>query len=157
MRKFILAIVIAITGMLASCGNKSYEQLTPEQQQKEYAQFQKDSLEQCTKNEIVAKAAVEGAFDRVPENNGYWKKDKVTVNYNDSLQCWEGIVSYHYDRNNTYFESTKKFYVTCWYENNGLAKDGKLFYTVSENPPVIEECICDTICVDSCAVCDTIQ
>lgn len=125
----ILAILIAFV----SCGNnKTYDQLTPEQQQKEYIQFQKDSVKLCTQDKLLAEAAVLGAFDRVSENNGYWKKDKVNVEYNDSLNCWVGVVNYHYDRNNTYYESSKTFYVKYWYENNGLAKNAKLFYTVNE-------------------------
>lgn len=135
MKKLLLILsgLIISSCMLLSCGNKkSYDELTPEQKQTEYVQFQKDSVKLCTQNERLAKAAVEGAFDRVPENNGYWKKDKVTVNYNDSLKCWVGTVDYHYDRNNTYYQSSKTFYVKYWYETTGLAKDGKLYYTVKE-------------------------
>lgn len=119
--------ILAIAGY--SCGNKSYDQMTPEQQQKEYAKFQKDSLEICTKDARLAKAAVEGAFDRIPENNGYWKKDNVNVVYDNELNCWVGTVEYHYDRNNTYFQNQKVIYVHVWYEDNGLAKDGKIYYS----------------------------
>ena len=136
MRKILLILsgLIISSSMLFSCGNnKNYDDLTPEQKQSEYVKFQKDSVRLCTQDERLAKAAVEGAFDRVAENNGYWKRDKVTVNYDDSLQCWVGTVDYHYDRNNTYFKGSKTFYVKYWYETTtGFAKNGKLYYTVTE-------------------------
>lgn len=125
---FMLSLLIGFN----SCGNKDYSKLTPEQQEIEYAQFQKDSIRLCTQDKRMAEAAVMGAFDRVPENNGYWKKDDIKVEYNDSLKCWVGTVEYHYDRNNTYYKTYKTFYVKYWYENNGFAKDAKLNYVVSE-------------------------
>lgn len=129
MKKFLTLIVscILLLGSF-SCGNKSKIEMTPEQ--KEYTQFQLDSLKKCTDNERTVKAAVMGAFDRVPENNGYWKRDKVTVNYNDSLQCWIGVVDYHYDRNNTYFQASKTFHVRYWAEQNG--PNAEVFYTITE-------------------------
>lgn len=129
MKKVILLFLCCIA--FVAC-NKSYDKMSPAQQEKEYVQFQKDSLKQCTQNERLAKSAIEGAFDRIPENNGYFKKDKVTVNYVDSLQCWVGTVKYHVDRNNTYYQASKTFHVKYWCEYDGLAKDMQIFYTVQE-------------------------
>lgn len=123
---FVLSCVLLLGCF--SCGNKSQSKMTPEQ--KEYAQYQADSLKMCTDNERIVKAAVEGAFDRIPENNGYWKRDKVIVNYNDSLQCWIGTVDYHYDRNNTYYQASKTFQVRYWAEQDGPR--AKVFYTITE-------------------------
>lgn len=126
---FILSLVAII---FFSCGNKSYDQLTPEQQAKEYTQFQKDSLYRCTEDKVAALSAVKGAFDRVPENNGFWKRDKIDLNYNDSLKCWVGVVEYHVDRNGSYYKAYKTFHVKYWAKDNGLSKDTEVFYTVKE-------------------------
>lgn len=118
---------------ISSCENKkAYSDMTPEQQEQAYAKFQKDSLELCTKDARMAEAAVLRAFDAVPENNGYWKKDKVTVDFDPSIQKWVGVVTYHYDRNNVYYQSTKTFYVKYWYEMvDGNPSNGRLFYSIS--------------------------
>lgn len=121
---------------LAACNNTT-SQSTSEQSQREYTKFQRDSLKQCTDNKVLAIAAVKGAFDRVPENNGFWKRDKVTVNYNDSLKCWVGDVQYHVDRNGTYYKASKTFYVKYWCEGT-TSKDMQIFYTVSDTAPVVE-------------------
>lgn len=111
-----------------SCGNKNGET----KEQKEYAKFQADSLKQCTQNERIVEAAVLGAFDRVPENNGYWKKDKVTCVYNENLKLWVGIVDYHYDRNNTYFKTSVAFLVKLTAEQKG--DKAEVFYTIKQIP-----------------------
>lgn len=115
MRKFLNKISLFLMGLVlcvasVSCGNKSYNEMTPEQQQKEYVQFQNDSVKFCTETPSLAEAAVKGAFDRIPENNGYYKIDKVDVNYDNELNCWVGTVNYHVDRNNTYYENTAVFH-----------------------------------------------
>lgn len=131
-RNFLIAGLLSLS--LFSCGNKSisYEQMTPEQQAKEYAQFQKDSLRACTEQKVNAISAVKGAFDRIPENNGFWKRDNINLNYNDSLKCWVGVVDYHVDRNGTYYQASKTFYIKYWAVNMGLAKDMEVFYTITE-------------------------
>lgn len=161
----LLVCVLALAGF--SCGgNKTYSELTPEQQEKEYAKFQKDSVEICTKDKNLAEAFVLGAFDRLPENNGYFKKDHVDVVYDEQLHCWVGTVTYHVDRNNTYYQDTKVFHVNIWLENNGYAKDAQTFYTVKlfkpgsvenntndtvtvvEGPGLCPECGCETELVE---------
>lgn len=128
--KIAIALGIVLISVAAVACQKSYEQMTPAEQQKEYEQFQADSLKNCTQNERLAKAFVEGAFDRIPENNGYYKKDKVTVVYDAEQQCWLGTVQYHVDRNNTYYQNEQKFRVYIWETFNGLAKDSEVFYKV---------------------------
>lgn len=130
MKKILASILCCLA--LCACTNSS---MTSEQ--KDYAKFQKDSLELCTRTPRLAVAAVEGAFDRVPENNSFWKRDKVTVNYNDSLSCWIGTVEYHVDRNNTYYKASKTFYVKYWCVGNSK-KNIETFYSISDKMPVVE-------------------
>lgn len=131
-KALVLVAGLILSVSLFSCENKSNTEAVPGQS-KEYVQFQKDSVKLCTKDARIAESAVLGAFDRVPENNGYFKKDKVTLEYNDSLQYWVGVVTYHVDRNNTYYQATKTFYVKYWYEmEEGNPKNAKLFYKVWE-------------------------
>lgn len=123
-KKFLIVMLFAVA--LVSCGKGNSESKV----EKEYTEFQADSLKQCTQNERIVKAAVENAFDRIPENNGYWKKDKVTCNYNDSLQLWVGVVDYHFDRNNTYYQSSVKFHAKYWAEQEG--NKAKVFYKINQ-------------------------
>lgn len=132
LKKLASIVAVSLVAIVAvSCNNTPYEKMTPEQQAKEYAKFQKDSVNLCTKDKVLAKAAVASAFDRIPENNGYFKKDKVTVVYDDDLKCWVGTVDYHVDRNGVYYKAQKVYHVRYWYVNNGLAKDAQLFNTVT--------------------------
>ena len=111
--------------MVGSCGGGKHET----KQQKEYAKFQEDSLKQCTQNERLVLSAIHSAFDRIPENNGYWKQDKVNCYYDNSLNLWVGTVIYHYDRNNTYFQSSEKFHVKFRAEQEG--SKAKIFYKIN--------------------------
>lgn len=141
----LLVCVLALGGL--GCGNKkAYSELTPEQQAKEYAKFQKDSIETCTRNKTLAEAFILGAFDRLTDNNGYFKKDKIELSYDNELQCWVGTISYHVDRNNTYYQGTKTFHVNIWMENHGYATDSQTLYTVRfYNPDGEENNVSDTI------------
>lgn len=126
LKKLTFLLIVCLSMVAVSCGGGKGQTKA----EKEYAKFQTDSIYQCTQNVGIVKTAVESAFDRIPENNGYWKKDKVTCVYNDSLKLWEGTVDYHYDRSNTYYKSSVKFQVKYWAEQDG--DKAKVFYTVRQ-------------------------
>ena len=125
-KKLLFSMVLIIgTLMVVSCSGDNHET----KQLKEYAKFQADSLKQCTQNESLVLSAIHSAFNRIPENNGYWKQDKVNCYYDNSLKLWVGTVLYHYDRNNTYFQSSVKFHVKYWAIPDG--SKAKLFYKIN--------------------------
>lgn len=127
------ALILSLASF--SCGgNKNYDEMTPEEQAKIYSEFQKDSLKNCTQNERLAKAFALGAFDRLPENNSYFKQDKVTCTYSEDLGCWICTVDFHVDRNNTYYQSSKTFHIYIW-ENFEGKKESIPQYKVEEVHP----------------------
>lgn len=133
MRKLLFLFGILVSSvMFFSCENKTFDELTPEQQQKEYAQFQKDSVTVCTQNEYLAKTLVNEAFDRGVYYSKNYKKTKTNVEFNDELQGWVGTVDYNISHDNMFTQGTKVYHLFIWYENNGFAKDGKIFYKITQ-------------------------
>ena len=111
LKKLIFILMLGFSLAMVSCGHNNESKV-----QKEYSQFQADSLKQCTQNIRLVESSALGAFDRLPENNGYFHRDKVTCFYDNDLKLWVASVNYHYDRNNTYFKSSVTFHVKFWAE-----------------------------------------
>ena len=127
MRSFLAIFIMALLSVtIFSCGNKETSKV------KEYVEFQTDSLKQCTQNKVLVEAAIKSAFERIAENNGYWKRDNIVYSYSDNLKSWVGIVNYRYDRNGTYFQSSVAFNIKYWAEQDG--NKAKVFYTIKQIP-----------------------
>ena len=127
LKKLIFILLIGFSLATVSCGHNNQSKI-----QKEYSEFKTDSIKQCTQNVRIVKAAVESAFDRIPENNGFWKRDKVSCVYDNNLKLWVAKVNYHYDRNNTYYKSSVTFHVKYRAEQNG--SKAKVFYSIKQVP-----------------------
>lgn len=136
MKKFLTIITMMFAVICFSCNNKTYEQMTPEEQQQEYVKFQQDSVKQCTQNVRLVKNLMNEAFDRSVNYSRQYKKNLVDLSYNDSIQGWVGVYDYHVSNGNVYSEGQKTFNLFMWYENNGLAKDARTYYTVTEVVPI---------------------
>lgn len=111
----------------ASCTPKSYDKMTPEEQAKEYAKFQEDSVKMCTQNEYFAKQLVLSAFNRVTNYSDKYKKTKVDVYYDENIHGWVGSIDYRVSKGNVMSEGNKTFHIFIWTEFNGLAKDRKIY------------------------------
>lgn len=129
LKKILFMLSLCLCCVMMSCGPRGDSET---KEQKEYASFRADSLKQCTQNLRLAETSVLSAFDKIPENNGYWKKDKVTCTYDDALQLWVATVDYHYDRNGVYYKSSVRFNVKFWAEQKGSKAD--VFYKIWVNP-----------------------
>lgn len=134
LNRFLIILSVTIVACMAFSCHKQvpYDEMSPEQQQKEYIKFQKDSIKTCTENLSLAKSLILEAFDRDVNYSKKYKKEKTAFYYEDSLKGWTGIIKYHVSNGNVYSEGTKVYHLFIWYENNGLAKDGKVFYTIRQ-------------------------
>lgn len=138
MRKFLYILLIPVLALIA-CTGKTYDEMTPEEQAKEYVKFQKDSLKVCTQDTRLAQELAIAAFGRATNFSSAYKKHDIKTVYNDSLKCYVTTIPYRMSSGNYYADTKVIFDTRMWYvTKTGLAKDGEVFYTIKKSGGVLE-------------------